>query len=158
MGPAGRSSNRSQEHSGGEHTIRKAAGFTVAAMASVLALSTLAPEAIAQQDPPAPPAVEAATPPPAVEKAPEIAAAPAWRIQLVSLSSQKDAEAEWARLQKANDDLLGGLELQVQTAKLSKGTFYRVQAGPLPNRAAAASLCGTLKSRKQDCLVVAPKR
>ncbi len=104
------------------------------------------------------PAVQAAKPPPAVEKAPEVAATPAWRIQLVSLRSQKDAEAEWARLQKANDDLLGGLELQVQTATLSKGTFYRVQAGPLPNRAAAASLCGTLKSRKQDCLVVAPQQ
>lgn len=107
------------------------------------------------------PAIKATTPPPpppAVEKAPQVAAAPAWRIQLVSLRTQKDAEAEWARLQKANKDLLGGLELQVQTAKLSKGTFYRVQAGPLANRAAATSLCGTLKSRKQDCLVVAPSR
>jgi cell division protein FtsN len=74
------------------------------------------------------------------------------------LSSQKDAETVWARLQKSNRDLLGGLELQVQKAKLPKGTFYRVQAGPLPNRDAAASLCGTLKSRKQDCLVVPPKR
>ncbi len=108
---------------------------------------------------PAPPAVQAATtPPPAVEKSPPVAAGAAWRIQLVSLRSMKDAEAVWTRLQKANGDLLGGLELQVQTAKLSKGTFYRVQAGPLPNRAAAASLCGTLRSRKQDCLVVAPNR
>jgi hypothetical protein len=107
---------------------------------------------------PAPPAVQAATPPPAVEKSPQVAAAAAWRIQLISLRSLTDAEAVWARLQKANGDLLGGLELQVQTAKLSKGTFYRVQAGPLPNRAVAASLCGTLRSRKQDCLVVAPQR
>ena len=106
-----------------------------------------------------PPAVEKT----AVEKTPvdkpsQIAAAAAWRIQLFSLSSQKDAETVWAKLQKTNRDLLGGLELQIQTAKLQKGTYYRVQAGPLPNRAAAASLCGTLKSRKQDCLVVAPKR
>lgn len=100
---------------------------------------------------PAPPA-----PPPAVEKSPEIAVSAAWRIQLVSIRDQKDAEAVWARLQKANTDLLGGLELRVQTVKLAKGTFYRVQAGPLANRAAATSLCGTLKSRKQDCLVVAP--
>jgi len=106
---------------------------------------------------PAPPVVPAA-PPPVVEKSPQVAANAAWRIQLFSLRSLKDAETVWARLQKTNNDLLGGLELQVQTAKLSKGTFYRVQAGPLPNRAAAASLCGTLKSRKQDCLVVAPKR
>jgi cell division septation protein DedD len=97
-----------------------------------------------------------APPPPKVEKLP-VAAGPAWRIQLVSLSSQKDAEAVWARMQKANADLLGKLKLQVQTVKLSKGTFYRVQAGPLVDRTAAASLCGSLKSRKQDCLVVAPK-
>jgi cell division septation protein DedD len=107
---------------------------------------------------PAVPAAQTPPPPPAVEKSPQIAATAAWRIQLVSLRSLTDAEAVWTRLQKANNDLLGGLELQVQTAKLSKGTFYRVQAGPLSNRAAAASLCGTLKSRKQDCLVVAPKR
>ncbi len=76
----------------------------------------------------------------------------------MALSSRKDAEAVWSRLQKANKDLLGGLELQIQTARLKKGTFYRVQAVPLANRAAASSLCSTLKSRKQDCLVVAPKR
>ena len=92
-----------------------------------------------------------------VEKLPVAAAGPAWRIQLVSLSSQKDAEAVWARMQKANTDLLGKLKLQVQTVKLSKGTFYRVQAGPLADRTAAASLCGSLKTRKQDCLVVPPK-
>ncbi len=107
---------------------------------------------------PAVPAAQTAPPPPAIEKSPQVAATAAWRIQLFSLRSLKDAEAVWVRLQKTNNDLLGGLELQVQTAKLTKGTFYRVQAGPLPNRAAAASLCGTLKSRKQDCLVVAPKR
>jgi cell division septation protein DedD len=82
----------------------------------------------------------------------------AWGIQMVSLSNRKDVDAVWTRLQKANSDLLGGLKLRVQTAKLKKGVFYRVQAGPLADRAAAAALCGTLKSRKQDCLVVAPKR
>lgn len=84
------------------------------------------------------------------------APAAAWRVQLASLSKQSDAEAAWARLQKRNPDLLGKLRLEVQTAQLAKGTYYRVQAGPLADRAAAASLCGSLKSRKQDCLVVAP--
>jgi cell division septation protein DedD len=110
------------------------------------------PAKVAAKAPPPSPA-----PAPAVDKSPEIVLSAAWRIQLVSLSSQKDAEAVWGRMQKANKDLLGGLALQVQAVKLSKGTFYRVQAGPLANRAAADSLCGTLKSRKQDCLVVAPK-
>lgn len=125
------------------------------------------PAELAARTPPPPPVpsntpteLAAKTPalPPEVKKTPEIAADLAWRIQLFSLSSEKDAENVWTRLQKTNSDLLGGLELRVQAVKLPKGTFYRVQAGPLANRAAAASLCGTLKSRKQDCLVVAPKR
>lgn len=108
--------------------------------------------------PPAPASVQAkAVPLPPVAAKPAVAPIAAWRIQLISLSSQKDAEAVWARVQKANRDLLGKLELRVQTVKLSKGTFYRVQAGPLTDRTAAASLCGSLKSRKQDCLVVPPK-
>lgn len=125
------------------------------------------PAELAARTPPPPPApsnpptelaAKTPPPPPEVKKTPEIAADLAWRIQLFSLSSEKDAENVWTRLQKTNSDLLGGLELRVQAVKLPKGTFYRVQAGPLANRAAAASLCGTLKSRKQDCLVVAPKR
>ena len=117
------------------------------------------PEQLAAKTPPPPAELDVETPAsaPTLDKSPEIAAGDAWRVQLVSLSNLKDAESVWGRMKKANTDLLGGLELQVQTVKLPKGTFYRVQAGPLANRAAADSLCGTLKSRKQDCLVVAPK-
>ena len=79
-----------------------------------------------------------------------------WRIQLVALGSQGEAEAMWTTLQQTHQDLLGGLTPQVDRAELSNGTFYRVQAGPLPDPAAAAELCGALKSRGQDCLLVAP--
>ncbi len=103
------------------------------------------------------PAPPPAAPAPA-EKPSKIVPTDAWGVQLVSLSSRKDADAVWSRLKKANNDLLGDLSLRVQTVKLTKGTFYRVQAVPLADRAAAASLCGTLKTRKQDCLVVAPAR
>ncbi len=101
---------------------------------------------------------DSAPEPAPVEKQPVIPPEAAWRIQLVALNNPKDAERVWGRLQKANSDLLGGLTLRVLAAKLKKGTFYRVQAGPLASRAAASALCGTLQSRKQDCLVVAPKR
>lgn len=126
------------------------------------------PPAVIAPAPPPPaaapaPQVAAKTPEPApiplpvLEKAPKVVPAKSWGIQLVSLSDRKEAEVVWTQLQKSNKDLLGGLQLRVQPVKLSKGTFYRVQAVPLANRAAAASLCGTLKSRKQDCLVVPPK-
>lgn len=80
----------------------------------------------------------------------------AWRVQLVALRSEAEAGAVWSELKQANQDLLDGLKLHVQLAELSKGTFYRVQAGPLADRATAASLCDTLKTRRQDCIIVAP--
>lgn len=80
----------------------------------------------------------------------------AWRIQLISLGSHTDAETAWARLQQANPDLLDDLSPYIQSARLSIGTFYRVQAGPLTDQATAAALCDSLKSRNQDCLSVAP--
>jgi len=75
---------------------------------------------------------------------------------LASVSSNAAAEREWKRMQSGNNELLGKLSLTIQTIKLDRGTFYRIQAGPLADRAAASSLCGTLKTRKQDCLIVAP--
>ena len=100
---------------------------------------------------PAEPQVAAAPVPP-----PAAVSGPAWRIQLASLTSDDAARADWQRIQKANTDLLGALSLNLQTASLAKGTFYRIQAGPLADRAAASALCDKLKARKQDCLVVAP--
>ena len=79
----------------------------------------------------------------------------AWWVQVFSLRDQTNTSAAWSSLRKTNQDLLDGLEMHVQLAELSSGTFYRVQAGPLANRASAASLCDTLKTRHQDCLIVA---
>ena len=104
--------------------------------------------------PPPPPRARSA--PSAAELRPAIAQSPAWRVQLAALKSQQDSEAEWTRLQRANQDLLDGLTLRVQQAKLSKGTYYRLRVGPLADLATAAGLCKSLKSRNQDCLIVAP--
>ena len=38
----------------------------------------------------------------------------------------------------------------------NRGTFFRLQAGPLDSRDAAEALCAALKARNLDCLVVAP--
>lgn len=122
-------------------------------------LTTKTPPAeLTTKTPAAEVAAKTPPPPPAAKPAPATAPGAGWSIQLISLSSREDAEKVWSRLQKANNDVLGSLELRVRSVKLDKGTFYRVQAGPLPDRAAADSLCGKLKSRKQDCLVVAPQR
>jgi cell division septation protein DedD len=111
-----------------------------------------APTPAATQAPPsAPPATPAAAPKPTATTS-----AGAWRIQLAAVSSRERALSEWDRLKKRNTDLLGPLNLNVQSVKFDRGTFFRIQAGPLTDRAAASGLCGKLKSRNQDCLIVAP--
>lgn len=93
---------------------------------------------------------------PAAETTP--AAAPAAggsaRIQLAAVKSEAAAQKEWARLQKANPDLLGGLSLHVERFnKTASEVYYRIQAGPLADKAAAKQLCAQLKQKNQACLV-----
>ncbi|WP_374383677.1 SPOR domain-containing protein [Dongia sp.] len=98
----------------------------------------------------------AAAEPAAAEAAP--AAAPAAtgsaRIQLAAVKSEAAAQKEWARLQKANPDLLGGLSLHVERFnKTASEVYYRIQAGPLADKAAAKQLCAKLKQNNQACIV-----
>jgi hypothetical protein len=108
-----------------------------------------APQAAAEPAPePAAPAATqeaAVTPPPA--------AVGNSRVQLAAVKSESVAQAEWAKKQKAHPDLLGGLTLTVESVDKSGTTFYRIQAGPLADRAAAKQLCASLKGQGQDCIV-----
>ncbi|MGB1548125.1 MAG: SPOR domain-containing protein, partial [Alphaproteobacteria bacterium] len=98
--------------------------------------------------------VEPAPEPAAVASPPEKEAI---RIQIAALKSEEGAKAEWAQLQKAQGDLLSGLTLHIERADLGeKGVFFRVQAGPLGDVAAARALCEQLQQRKLGCLVVRP--
>ena len=108
----------------------------------------------------------AASPPPAVTKespseAPEAgdnAAGSGARVQLYSARSRDGALAAWARLSAEEKDLLGSLTHRVVKVEISKrGVFYRLRAGPLADKAAARRLCGLLKGRGRDCLVLAGK-
>jgi cell division septation protein DedD len=99
-----------------------------------------------------------AKPPAEVASTPPAASAPAsggYRIQLAAVRSHDAAEKEWARLLKANKDLLGKLKLTVAQANLgARGTFYRVQGGPVGDRQAATDLCAKLKARNVSCIIV----
>ena len=54
-------------------------------------------------------------------------------------------------------DLFGGLRSSVVRVDLGrKGVFYRLQAGPLADEAAARALCSRAKQRKLGCIVVRP--
>ena len=95
-----------------------------------------------------------ASQPPA--EAPNLAAAgDGFFIQLGSLAKEESVPVEWDRLQKAFPDLLGDMNLVVQTVTLEdRGTFHRVQTGPFPNRGTAEDMCALVKAGNQACLVV----
>lgn len=79
-----------------------------------------------------------------------------FRVQLASLRTNGAVHRAWSRLQKNYPGLLGPLALSVVRMDLGmqRGIFYRMQAGPLNSADAARSLCGRLKARKQDCIIV----
>lgn len=125
--------------------------------------NAVAPKIIPKPTVSAPQTEVVVTPAPAIEPVrqtlnvrPVVTEDQPWRIQLASLDSKKETEATWTAMQKANQDLLNGLTLHVQQTELPKGTFYRLQAGPLADLVSARGLCNSLKSRNQDCLIVAP--
>ena len=82
---------------------------------------------------------------------------PGFRVHLTSVRKAGDAQAEWARLKRLHAGLLGGLELFVKRADLgpARGTWYRIQAGPL-GKAAARTLCATFAKQDIWCRVVRP--
>ncbi len=85
-------------------------------------------------------------------------AAGGYFVQLASVKSDDGARKEWARMQRAHPDLLGDLELSVQSADLGKrGIFFRIRTGPFPNRATAQDMCWQIEAAKLGCLVVRQK-
>lgn len=99
---------------------------------------------------------------PAVEKITQPAATPAlvvdtsnnFRIQLSAVRDEAAAKSEWEKLQKKHADALKGLEASFTPVNLgAKGTFLRIQAGPLTHDEADAR-CAKLKAQNQACLIV----
>ena len=135
------------------------------ASAPVPTAAPVAPVATAEAVPAEPAPAQAAPVAPPAGAPTEVAVLPAagsavvaagWRVQIGSFRDRQAGEGEWTRLQQKHADMLGGLALHVQRANLARGTFYRIQVGAFESRDAADTLCGQLKSRNQDCLVVQP--
>ena len=62
---------------------------------------------------------------------------------------------EWKRISGKNADVFEGLSPVVTQAEVpDKGTYYRLRAGPVADKAAAEQLCATLSSRNVGCIVV----
>lgn len=73
-------------------------------------------------------------------------------VHLASYRSFKQAERGWAQLKRAHQNILGGLRYTIVEVNLgSKGTFYRLIAGPFTSGQQAKDTCRELKSRRQFC-------
>jgi cell division septation protein DedD len=110
----------------------------------------VASQPAAQATPSAAPAQVAAVPKPAVAR-------DAFAVQLLAARSEADVGASWEKLRGAYPDLLASLSPTVARIDRAPGdTFYRLRAGPLPDRSAADALCKALSARQQSCFVVSP--
>ncbi len=124
-----------------------------AAAESQAATAPVEPAAPVEPEQPA----ESAAPAPAASAPAKAAAGGSWKIQLAAVKSEQGARQEWVLLQKAHPDLLGDMKLTVREVDLgTKGIFFRIQGGPLPDRTTAEDVCAELKATKQACLVVKP--
>lgn len=121
-----------------------------------------APRPLPPPPPQAPPAALAPPPPTAAAAKPapkppaQQAALPdGVRVQLASVRSAEAARDEWTRLKQDNPDLLGKLTAVAVRADLGdRGIWYKIEAGPLPSKAAADRLCGEMKQRDLGCQLV----
>jgi hypothetical protein len=77
-------------------------------------------------------------------------------VQLASVKSEGDAKAQWPKFQKQFVSL-SELDLRVQKADLgAKGTYYRIQGGPV-TEADARKLCSSINAQKSGSCVVAKR-
>lgn len=99
-------------------------------------------------------------PAPGVKKSPpsEMAAiskktGPQPAVHLASYRTRKAADRGWSQLRRAHKSLLSELSSEITRVNLGpgKGIFFRLKAGPLRDKAAAADMCRKLKSRRQFC-------
>lgn len=97
------------------------------------------------------------TPAPASRAAPAPAAGQgAWQVQLAAFSDRKAADSDRQRVKKAYGDVLGERDVHVE-APTGGGRYYRLRTDGM-SRSDARALCGKLKDRGADCLVVKAAR
>ncbi|HZF93631.1 MAG TPA: SPOR domain-containing protein [Allosphingosinicella sp.] len=112
---------------------------------------TPVPPPVAVQRPAPAPVTRPAPAPRAAAPAPVRAAASGrWRVQLGAFSNEANARRQWSTIRSVS--AVGALQHHIVRA----GSVWRLQAGPLGDRAAAARVCAAARSAGHDCIPVAP--
>jgi hypothetical protein len=116
-------------------------------------------ENFAQSGTPAAPAANAAPAPSVVAPAPRSGKHPVSAegterfVQLGAFSSQAHAQLAWNSLSGKYPQLLGALTPRYVSSKTHGHSLVRLEVG-VPTRAAASSLCSSLKKHAQTCVAV----
>lgn len=80
-----------------------------------------------------------------------------FRIQVGAMRTEAEARTAWEQVQRRHPEILGRLAPSFARVELAeRGSFFRVQAGPLPSRDAARSACERLSKAGTVCFVVPP--
>jgi cell division septation protein DedD len=80
-----------------------------------------------------------------------------YRVQLGAFRSLENANDLWQRVWRSEWDLLGRSEPRIRNLDLgAKGALHLLQIGALASERQAQALCGALRQRGLDCLVVRP--
>lgn len=74
-------------------------------------------------------------------------------VQLASITDKSRAESEWNKLNKKYASQLSGYAYRIETATLDKGTFHRIQAGPVSKDQAIATCEAIKRVSPGGCLV-----
>ena len=76
-----------------------------------------------------------------------------WWAHIASYRHRDRIAIGWEKLLSQHQELLSPHGLSVARVDLGpeKGIFFRLRAGPLPNRAAAMALCSALRARELYC-------
>jgi len=82
------------------------------------------------------------------------AAASRVQIQLGAFPDKDRTKSEWTHIYRANEDILTGRALVVQSTISGGRRFFRLRAGPFKDQIEARNVCRALQARGQDCLVV----
>ena len=115
--------------------------------------SSAAPPAEAPAAPaPSPPQQSAVAPPTAPSPA---AGGKGFRLQVASVKTEDGAKQEWERIRRQNADILGTLSYRAERVDLGeRGTFFRVQIGPIADGSEAERVCAALRQRNVGCILV----
>lgn len=80
------------------------------------------------------------------------AKATGWGVALVTLKSEEAARTAWGKIKAKFPEQLGSMEAAFKRVEMrDKSVRYKVVAGPVTDKAAAAKLCKTLKLHRQAC-------